>query len=230
MSTSDEGDERIEPAPPARRRREPDSDADSGRVLALSDGVFAIASTLLVLDLKLPDDQPDSSLAHELALLVPEFRSYALSYLLIGLFWLGHHRQFKAMSRIRSSVMKLNLYLLGVITLVPFSTAMLSEYGENPLAVALYMANIAAIFLLEMAIGHHVVRNHDEGEAAGPNPRLTLVIRPGLAAAAFLLTIPYAYLIQGHEGSLIWPFIVLTWLIRGAVGRYLGRRAPATPT
>src|SRR5262249_2688631 len=85
---------------------------DEGRVLALSDGVFAIAATLLVLDLRVPDGLRPAELPDRLHELLPSVGGYALSYLLIGLLWLGHHRQFRSFRRIGSRVARLNLLFL----------------------------------------------------------------------------------------------------------------------
>src|SRR5882762_5720200 len=113
--TEIEGDERAEPA----------GEMDTGRVLALSDGVFAIAATLLVLDLRLPEGLDPKELPHKLHELLPAFGGYALSYVLIGLLWLGHHRQFRNFKQITTRVARLNLLFLGSVSVLPFVTSLL---------------------------------------------------------------------------------------------------------
>src|SRR5262245_35525021 len=133
--TEIEGDER---AP------EPTGEMDTGRVLALSDGVFAIAATLLVLDPRLPERCDPHELAGKLHELLPAFGGYALSYLLIGLLWLGHHRQFRNFSKISDRVAKVNLLFLGSVSVLPFVTSLL-RYDE-PIATQLYAGTVAVIF------------------------------------------------------------------------------------
>src|SRR2546430_12215238 len=111
--TETEGDERAVPA----------GEMDTGRVLALSDGVFAIAATLLVLDLRLPEGVTVEELPTRLHELLPAVGGYALSYVLIGLIWLGHHKQFRNFSQISSRLARINLLFLGSGSLLPFGAS-----------------------------------------------------------------------------------------------------------
>jgi uncharacterized membrane protein len=202
---------------------------DTGRVLALSDGVFAIASTLLVLEVRLPKGlTTEAEFTQGLRDLLPDLRSYAVSYLLIAMFWLAHHRLFRLVRRVRPAVIRLNLLLLGVVALLPFSTAMLGDYGREPRAVAIYSANIALIFLVETVIGTQVLRHRDAGAGPGRGTRLTLVVRPAAAAVVFALAIPAALLFGARAGFLLWPFLVLTWFTR-ALLHPRSRRGPRSP-
>src|SRR5437660_1262799 len=95
-------------------------EGDAGRVLALSDGVFAIASTLLALDLRVPTGLDSTQLRAALVELVPSVQAFAISFLVIGLLWLGHRRQFARLRRITGSVVALNVVLLGFVAVLPF--------------------------------------------------------------------------------------------------------------
>lgn len=160
---------------------------DTGRVLALSDGVFAIAATLLVLDLRLPEQFDSKELPDKLHELLPAFGGYALSYLLIGLLWLGHHRQFRNFSKISSRVARLNLLFLGFVSVLPFITSLL-RYDE-PIAVQLYAGTVAVIFLLEAAMARlSMSRGHHTDPAAGRS----LIARTLAMAAVFVISIPLA--------------------------------------
>lgn len=176
-------------------------DIDTGRVLALSDGVFAIASTLLVLDLRLPNDLTNTQLHKALADLVPEFRAYAISYALIGLFWFSHHAQFRRMKRLSKPIMVLNLVLLGMITLMPFSTQLLSQYGDDKLAVAIYAANMAAVLLIESVIGAVTLRRGDE--AVGGRAE-DMVVRPALSGSVFLVSVVIGLLTTAAIAQFSW--------------------------
>ena len=122
----------------------------TGRLEAFSDGVIAVAITLLVLDLRVPDvSSPDlaSSLAHEW----PNFVAYALSFATIGIIWINHHAVILRLREIDSSIMVVNLVLLMTIAVLPFATSLMATYltqshGEH-LAAAVYAGAFLAMSL-----------------------------------------------------------------------------------
>ena len=176
--TEIEGDERVP---------EPTGEMDPGRVLALSDGVFAIAATLLVLDLRLPESFDARELPDKLHELLPAFGGYALSYVLIGLLWLGHHRQFRDFNQISGRVARVNLLFLGSVSVLPFVTSLL-RYDE-PIAAQLYAGTVAVIFLLEAAMSRVAVHR---GHHADPDAGRILAIRALTTALIFIVSIPLA--------------------------------------
>ena len=104
------------------------------RLIFFSDAVFAIAITLLSLDLRLPaagSTLSNSDLAQRLLEIWPKYLAYVISFLVIGTFWLGHHRRFRIIQKYDSNLLWLNLLLLMVIAFIPFPTALLSEYGNR---------------------------------------------------------------------------------------------------
>jgi uncharacterized membrane protein len=104
------------------------------RLIFFSDAVFAIAITLLSLDLRLPiagSTLTNSELAQRLLEIWPKYLAYVISFLVIGTFWAGHHRRFRIIQRSDSNLLWLNLLLLMVIAFIPFPTALLSEYGNR---------------------------------------------------------------------------------------------------
>lgn len=177
--TTIEGDERARTA----------GEMDTGRVLALSDGVFAIAATLLVLDLRLPEHFDPKELPGKLHELLPAFGGYALSYLLIGLLWLGHHRQFRNFSRISSRVGRVNLLFLGSVSVLPFVTSLLRY--DVPIAPQLYAGTVAVIFLLEAAMAQLAMRR---GHHADPAAGRALTVRTLVMALIFIASIPLAFI------------------------------------
>ena len=100
-----------------------------GRTEAFSDGVFSIAATLLVLDLKVPAANGDllSALAH----LWPAYASYAVSFVTIGIIWMNHHTIFAHLRRVDRPLQVLNLVLLLLVALIPFPTSILATYLES---------------------------------------------------------------------------------------------------
>jgi uncharacterized membrane protein len=101
---------------------------DTARLEAFSDGVFAIAITLLVIEIGVPHVDADQSLAHALRELWPSYAGYAVSFITIGIMWANHHGMFKDIERTDHSVLMLNLVLLMCIAFVPFPTALVADY------------------------------------------------------------------------------------------------------
>jgi uncharacterized membrane protein len=212
-----EGDE--DNAPDARP-----SAVDTGRVLALSDGVFAIAGTLLVLDLKLPISLNDRQLRAELVALVPSLRAYVISYALIGLFWYGHHAQFRRIKRLSARVVILNLVLLGTVTLMPFTTQLLSQYGSDHLSGVFYAANMAAILLLEGVIGWITLYHHDAVGPADGGTWDNMVIKSMTSGAVFLVSVPIGLAYGTGDASYTWLALPVIGFVRHRVTRYVEAR------
>jgi uncharacterized membrane protein len=125
---------------------------NAGRVFALSDGVFAIAATLLALELRVPDGLDSTGLSVALRDLWPAVQGFFISYLVIGVLWLAHHRLFRRFHRITGPVMVLNVLLLGLIALLPFPSSLLARYADETVSVELYAADVAAVALLQVAM------------------------------------------------------------------------------
>lgn len=123
----------------------------SSRTEAFSDGVFAVAITLLVLNVEVP--RPGvGSLRHELTSLWPSYAAYVVSFITIGIMWVNHHAIFKNIRVVDRPLQFINLFLLMVITFIPFPTSLLGRYiaanQESSLAAAVY-----CLIMLLMSIG-----------------------------------------------------------------------------
>jgi len=112
------------------------------RIEALTDGVFAIAMTLLVLGVELP--RGADSLWSRLLVLWPKLACYVLSFVMLGVLWIGHHYQLHHIRRTDRALIWLNLAFLLVITFLPFSTGVMASERLDPAAVALYGGSIIA--------------------------------------------------------------------------------------
>jgi uncharacterized membrane protein len=128
------------------------------RVEALSDGIFAVAMTLLILDIKVPSVARASDLPHELLALWPRLLSYVISFLMLGIYWVGQHNQFHIIRRADRNLLWINVVFLLTICLVPFSTALVSAYLRAPVALAVYGGNLIAIGLI--LCGHWLYATH----------------------------------------------------------------------
>jgi len=121
---------------------------DVGRLLALSDGVFAIAMTLLVLDIPVPSRitaNSDAALQAALRSLYAPVLAFVLSFLLVGLTWLRHRSMLRGLARTDGGLAWINLLMLLLVCLVPFTAAVLSRHGDLATAVVLYAANMALV-------------------------------------------------------------------------------------
>jgi len=123
-----------------------------GRLEAFSDGVIAILITIMVLDLKVPDGARLDALMP----LLPVLLNYALSFVYLGIYWNNHHHMFHASERVTGAILWGNLHLLFWLSLIPFTTAWMSENHRDSAPSALYGADLLlaaiAFFILQRLI------------------------------------------------------------------------------
>ena len=115
------------------------------RLAALSDGVFAVAMTLLVLDLHAPAAEAihsERDLLAALALLAPRLATYLMSFLTLGIFWVGQQVQLDRLVRSERDLTWIHIAFLFAVTLIPFSTALLAEHITYRVALLVYWSNI----------------------------------------------------------------------------------------
>jgi TMEM175 potassium channel family protein len=132
------------------------------RLIFFSDAVFAIAITLLVLEIHLPViDGPVSNaeLLQNLLAIWPKYLGYLVSFLVIGALWTGHHRKFLLIRRYNGRLLFLNLLLLMSIAFIPFPTSVISEYG-NLTATVFYALSIGIAGLLSALVWWYAARNY----------------------------------------------------------------------
>jgi uncharacterized membrane protein len=140
----------------ARARRQDDDMPSVDRLLALSDGVVAIALTLLVLQLRvpsLPSASADSAsaLASALSRGGDQLTAYVISFYVVAQFWLVHHRVFQHLAGQQEGLAWWNFAFLFTITIMPFTSDLLGEYGSNPLAVDIFALNLLLAALATQA-------------------------------------------------------------------------------
>ena len=141
---------------------------------ALTDGIFAVAMTLLVIDLKLPDHavmQGIDDFGQAIADLFPKFLAWFFSFFVLSFFWVGHHRTFQYVRHTDGPLLALNLGQLAAVRLIPFSCSLNGEHGEFALAQIVYSANLALLSILALLIARSVHRHPELGPA--PMPRAT---------------------------------------------------------
>ena len=131
---------------------------EADRVLAFSDAIFAIAITLLTLNLQVPPGLHGAGFTSALHQVLPAFGAYVLSFVILGQLWLAHHRIFGVIARVDYTVLVRNLLFLGLIAIMPFPVRLLSDYNRRPLAVAIYAVAFIAAMQLQRLIWLDVTR------------------------------------------------------------------------
>jgi uncharacterized membrane protein len=126
---------------PGQRRRA--VGLSPNRVEAFSDGVFAIALTLLIFNIKVPEVHTEAALLRALSAQWLAYFSYALSVVVVGVFWVGHHALFHYIRRVDRPLLWLNIVFVGTVAFIPFPAALLGQYGQYRSAVALYGGTLA---------------------------------------------------------------------------------------
>ena len=176
-------------------QQEDDESADEGigRILALSDGVFAIALTLLILDIAVPATTNPDALGKALLDLWPRYLAYLLSFLVIARFWVIHHQTFRVIVRDNATLVWLNFLLLLFIAFLPFPTAVLGAHEGSAAAAVLYAAALcltsgSSAAYLWYATGRGNLLRPDVGRAQ----RRAMRARSMSGPVFFALTVPVA--------------------------------------
>jgi uncharacterized membrane protein len=170
---------------------------DRGRLEAFSDGVFAVAITLLALNLGVtgPEGGP---LARQLVEHWPVFASYVVSFFTIGIIWVNHHALFSLMARLDRAQLFWNLLLLMFVVAIPFATSTLADYlrhGSRSATVAglLYAGVMEGMSLSFTAIFVHALRAGLLSNPPPPEERRRAVLQFGLGAASYVVAMAAAF-------------------------------------
>jgi uncharacterized membrane protein len=198
----------------AGRRTYGRESVEFARVLTFNDGLFAIAMTLLVVSIAVPtisDTHSVGELADALDDLTPNFISFFISFAVIGRYWLAHHEAIALLRAMDQRFIGLNLFYLAFVAFLPFPTALLGEYFENPLAIVIYAANVGIVSSMEVVLFRHAYRN-----GLLRRQPTEEIYRYGVLASLspvgfFVLSIPFAFLSTSLAVA-IW-FLVIPWAI-----------------
>jgi uncharacterized membrane protein len=131
----------------------------TNRLEAFSDGVIAVAITLLVLGIAVPARGGDHALGHTLLAQWPEYAAYVVSFLTIGIIWINHHAMIGRLREADHSILILNLLVLMTIGVLPFATELMARYLRDPRDQSLAAAIYAGCFLL-MSVAFSVLNRH----------------------------------------------------------------------
>jgi TMEM175 potassium channel family protein len=186
------------------------------RVVFFADAVFAIAITLLVLEIAVPN-VAKTHLQHALGTEGWEFFSFALSFGVIGNWWIAHHRIFGYIVRVNARFLRINLLFLMAIVFVPFPTAVLGRYSDSSTAVILYAATIAGVGVAAALLWWYASDGH---RLVVPDLRERRIryfrLRSLIVPLVFLTSIPIA-LSHPYSAELWWIWVPVLAIILSRV-------------
>jgi uncharacterized membrane protein len=191
-----------------------EAEVEFSRIVAFSAGVFAIAITLLVLALQIPDNVDD--IGQTLRDQGDDLLAYAISFAVIGKFWISHHRFYGVLARFDNTLMGLNLFYLAWIALVPFSSELLGNYSDAADSAIVYATNMAGASLTFTVQAIYANRRGLMRSDAPEEQRRLAGPATFLIGTVFLLSIPLA-LIDTTIAQLSW--IAVMFVGRDVAGR-----------
>jgi uncharacterized membrane protein len=189
------------PQPPRFERHNPGLEFD--RVAFFSDAVFAIAMTLLVVGIGIPE-VAERGLDEALDSKRPEITSFFVSFVVIGNYWLAHHRFFAGLARVSHRLMLVNLVYLAAIAFTPFPTALAGRYTDRPISIVMYAITLGIASGLEAVM--FVIADRDELLAHRPSRALMRysVLAAAVPVVVFFGSIPLALWIDTQVALLSW--------------------------
>jgi uncharacterized membrane protein len=180
------------------------------RLVFFSDTVFAIAITLLSIDIRLPEQHgvvTDQGLFVVLVGMWPSYLDYAIILLVIGIFWKAHVYKFRHIKRYDATIILLNLLFLLVIAIIPFPTRVLGEFGNRTSAICYAVTMFVASILSALVWCHASSRNRLIDPGLNPLQRRRFLVNPLAMAAVFLLSIALAFA-DVHLARLSWLLLI----------------------
>jgi uncharacterized membrane protein len=216
--------------PPAPGPAAAGDDADApgtDRLITLSDGVVAIALTLLILDIRIPSGlrHPDSvsALADALSGTVDNWISYVISFYVIAQFWVIHHKVFRGIRAHTGGLAAWNFLFLFTISVMPFTSALVGQFPENPLSVIIFSANLILANLATRGMLIFSRRRrllNSRGEAVLAEFRS---LQGAIDISFYIIAIPVA-LVSPDLGKLCWLGLALSARIADVINRIRGAR------
>jgi uncharacterized membrane protein len=178
---------------PERERREFERTHDPGRLMALTDGVFAIVITLLVLEIHVPELSSGQGLTEALQEVRPSFIAFLISFLVVGIAWTAHRDLFAHVRLTDRNLVWLNLLYMLPLSLLPFGAALMSRYDREPVALSLYGLLLLSIALTRLIVWLYATnRPHLMFEAIDRRTRRVGILIVVIPAALWLLAIVIA--------------------------------------
>lgn len=179
---------------------------NKSRIEAFSDGVLAIIITIMVLEIKAPEENSFESLKP----LIPVFLSYVLSFAYIGIYWSNHHHMLQVVKKVNGSILWYNLFLLFWLSLIPFSTSWIGEQHFSAVPMSIY-----GFVLLMCSISYIILQNKIiklEGTDSVLHRAVEKDIKGKISMACYILAIPLAFVSSWISG-LLYIAVALIWIV-----------------
>jgi uncharacterized membrane protein len=183
--------------PNASQQRRLSSAIPTARIETLTDGVFAIVMTILVFNFHTPLNEVVAKfgLLHELAALVPNLVGYIITFVILGVLWVGHHNQFFYIRRADRVLLWINIFFMMVVALLPFSAELLSEYGQDSVSIIIYNINLILAEVLLFFHWWYATRDHHLlGQRLEPQVRTMVIRRILTPAGLYVVAILIAFI------------------------------------
>lgn len=182
---------------PKKSNHPPEESLGLERIVFFSDAVMAIAITLLAIDIRVPEIEPTlaaTELPKQLAAITPNLMTFFISFMVIGIYWISHHRYFSYIKRYDTRLMLINLMFLFFIACMPFVASLLGRFTSVPIALIIYTLALAALGVSMAFIWLYASQNHrlieptlDASTIRGINIRLFV------APLMFPIAVPFAF-------------------------------------
>ncbi|MFZ0626461.1 MAG: TMEM175 family protein [Acidimicrobiia bacterium] len=194
------------------------------RVVFFSDAVFAIAITLMVIELRIPDGVTPSELPDALRDLSPRYFSFLISFAVIGVFWIGHYRMFRFIRGWDHGLLLLNLLFLLTIAFLPFPTSLIGRFSETQVATTVYSASVLGCAIAAVLLWWYASTGRRLLAPDVPYETIRTVRIGGMSVASVFVIALVVSFFSPSVASLIWW---LAFPTRWVVGKMLsgpGRR------
>jgi uncharacterized membrane protein len=189
------------------------------RLHALTDGVYAIGMTLLVLELHVPEASSPGELVRGLAALGPSLFSFALSFAVLGVYWVGNAASLARLARVDRPILLLDVLQLFFIALLPFTTAILGRYPDESAAVILYGAHLVALGFMQYIHFAYVVRSpHLLAHPISARDAAGAIRRIFFGPLVFLIAMAVA-LVSPRTGYVMYFFVLFAYIVMAARDR-----------
>ena len=195
----------------------PRADNSLGRLLTLADGIFAIAMTLLSLDLMVPTDLKGYQVPGYLAHHLDSYLSYFLTFYVVAGYWIRHRRLMRSVVTIHPVLIRDTIFLLFLVAAMPFPASLLGQYGDEPIALTLYASVNAlatgTLILMAWDVRRQQLTDHDMSDEDDYAHRW----RSWMSLGVFAICIPASYII-GEKALYVLLLLAvpdrIAWIIR----------------
>ncbi|TLZ84074.1 MAG: DUF1211 domain-containing protein [Methanobacteriota archaeon] len=199
------------------------------RLETLIDGVFAIAMTILVLELRAPATLGPEGLGGDLVGLWSRFATFFISFIVLGVYWFANHQVFHFVLRVNRTLVWLNVLFLVGIALIPFAASLMGTYPQDPIALSLYGAVLGLLAALGYVIWWYLTGDRGLIEP-GLDPELVHKVRVWLAIGPVITPVAIAVsFVNTTVALLIYLVLPMVFIFFNPVSRYLERLRETEP-